>query len=88
MSEAPNKTDSRVAALREVKAGAVEYDPRIGEYFVAEGGDDKEIVRGARRRTFAELRTAGAIELSSVASPGPVTLTSVGADLAADWGID
>jgi hypothetical protein len=88
VSEAPNKTDSRVTALTEVKAGLVEYDPSIGEYFVNEGSDNKQIVRGARRRTFSELRTAGAIQLSSVSSYGLVKLTREGTDLADDWGID
>lgn len=85
MSETPNKTDSRVAALAEVKSGQVEYDPSIGEYLVTEGDEVKQIVRGARRRTFSELRTAGVIEPSSISASGLIRLTGEGVKLAKDW---
>jgi hypothetical protein len=87
VSDAPNKTDSRVTALGEVKAGLVDYDPSTGEYFVTEGGRT-EVVRGARRRTFSELRSDGAIEPTSLSERSSVKLSRSGADLAEDWQID
>lgn len=88
MSEAPNKTESRVTALTEVKAGLVDYDPSTGEYFVADESHGKEIVRGARRRTLSELRTDGVIEPESLSAPGAVKLTREGIELADIWEID
>jgi hypothetical protein len=88
VSEAPNKTDSRVTALARVKAGLVDYDPSIGEFLVADESGDKEIVRGAQRRTFSELRAAGVIESSSVSTSGLVKLTGSGESLAGEWEID
>jgi hypothetical protein len=88
VSDTPNKTDSRVTALREVKAGQVGYDPSTGEYFVTEEGDQAEVVRGARRRTFSELRSDGVIEPVSLSARGPVKLSREGASLAEDWDID
>jgi hypothetical protein len=85
VSDFPNKTDSRVTALTEVKAGLVAYDPSTGEYFVTAAGDQRDVVRGARRRTFSELRSDGMIEPSSLSVPGPVKLTQQGDALAADW---
>jgi hypothetical protein len=70
-----NKTDSRLGALREVAEGKITYDPRTGTYNDASG-----TVSGARRRTFAELRTGGAIE-----GGAPVTLTASGGRLIEDW---
>lgn len=70
-----NKTDSRLGALREVAEGKISYDPRTGTYSDAEGA-----VSGARRRTFAELRTGGAIEGGQ-----PVRLTTSGGKLIEDW---
>lgn len=88
MSEPLNKTESRVTALDEVKAGLVDYNPVTGEYFVGTEQHRRDIVRGARRRTFAELRSAGLIEPQSRSQVSAVTLTTEGADLSGDWGID
>jgi hypothetical protein len=85
VSDFPNKTDSRVTALTEVKAGLVAYDPGTGEYFVAAGEGQRDVVRGARRRTFSEMRADGMIEPTSLSVPGPVKLTSEGEALATDW---
>lgn len=70
-----NKTNSRLEALREVAQGEISYDPQMGAYSDANG-----TVSGARRRTFAELRTTGAITGGS-----PVVLTAVGDRLINDW---
>jgi len=70
-----NKTDSRLWALREVGEGKISYDPRTGTYSDGEG-----TVPGARRRTFAELRSHGAI-VGGV----PVELTAAGVGLLTDW---
>ena len=87
MPDAPNKTESRVTALAEVKAGLVDYDPSTGEYFVADESHQPEVVRGARRRTFSELRSGGVIEPVSLSARGPVKLSRSGAELAGDWGL-
>jgi hypothetical protein len=87
VSEPLNKTDSRVTALSEVKAAVVSYDPSVGEYYVTVDSGN-EIVRGARRRTFAELRAAGLIEPTSRSQVSTVELTTAGADLGQDWEID
>jgi hypothetical protein len=73
-----NKTDSRLAALREVEAGRINYEQLTGTF--RDGGEE---VSGARRRTFAELRAAGAIE-----GGNPVALTEGGKVLLKDWGVD
>lgn len=70
-----NKTDSRLTALREVDSGTIDYDPQSGTYTDAEGS-----VSGARRRTFAELRTAGVIKGGT-----PVALTDEGRTLIETW---
>jgi hypothetical protein len=70
-----NKTDSRLGALREVAEGKISYDARTGTYRDADG-----TVSGARRRTFAELRTGGAIK-----GGAPVELTESGGQLIANW---
>lgn len=70
-----NKTDSRLTALREVEEGEISYNPQSGTYTDADGS-----VSGARRRTFAELRAAGAIEGGT-----PVTLTASGSALIDTW---
>ncbi len=71
-----NKTDSRLMALREVSEGKISYDARSGTYSDPDGS-----VSGAKRRTFAELRTGGAIE-----GGDPVTLTETGRELIQTWG--
>lgn len=88
MPDTLNKTDSRVTALTEVKAGLVDYDPSTGEYFVADESHQPEVVRGARRRTFSELRSGGAIEPTSLSERAPVQLSRGGSDLAEEWEID
>ena len=70
-----NKTDSRLAALRKVAQGEISYDPRNGTYRDADG-----TVSGAHRRTFAELRTGGAIQVGD-----PVKLTESGKALIENW---
>lgn len=70
-----NKTDSRLGALREVAEGKISYDARTGTYSDSEGA-----VSGARRRTFAELRTGGAIK-----GGAPVELTDAGGKLIEEW---
>ncbi|HET9144123.1 hypothetical protein [Actinophytocola sp.] len=74
-----NKTDSRLVALREVSEGKISYDPRTGTY-----SDENGTVSGARRRTFAELRSNGAIEVGGT-SVHRVTLTTAGSDLVSAW---
>lgn len=88
MSDTLNKTDSRVTALAEVKAARVIYDPRVGEYSVTVDDGSREAARGARRRTYSELRSAGLVESTSLSTPSPVRLTRLGGDVAKEWGID
>ena len=77
-----NKTESRVEALAEVKAGRISYDPAVGEFFA-----DGERVSGAKRRTLAELRQAGMITLvGDVRST--VEVTAAGDEIGHEWGID
>lgn len=73
-----NRTDSRLVALQEVDAGRISYEQLTGKF-----RDGDEEVSGARRRTFAELKAAGAIEGGK-----PVTLTEGGKVLLKDWGVD
>lgn len=70
-----NKTDSRLTALQEVEAGKIDYVPLKGTF--REGPEE---VSGARRRTFAELRTAGVIEGGE-----PMVLTESGQKLIKEW---
>jgi hypothetical protein len=73
-----NKTDSRLGALREVAEGAISYDARTGTY-----SDTQGTVSGARRRTFAELRTSGAI--TSASDGDGLVLTPSGETLIEEW---
>lgn len=70
-----NKTDSRLKALIDVRDGKIKYDALTGTYSGPEGA-----VSGARRRTFAELKSAGVIE-----GGAPVTLTESGCVLITNW---
>jgi hypothetical protein len=88
VSDNLNKTDSRATALAEVKAKRVVYDPRIGEYAVKGEEDTEETARGARRRTYSELRTAGLVTTGSLSQPSLVSLTPLGNDVAEEWEID
>ena len=87
MPDILNKTDSRVTALTEVKAGRVTYNPRLSEYLVEDEGGGRESARGARRRTYAELRTAGIVESTSLTDPSLVRLTNLGETIADEWGL-
>lgn len=80
-----NKTDSRVSALAEIKAQRVTYDPRIGEYAVKDDSGEEEAARGARRRTYSELRAAGLVTTASVLSKAVVELTNLGVETADEW---
>lgn len=88
MSDTLNKTDSRVTALTEVMAKRVMYNPRLSEYLVEDEDGSRESARGARRRTYAELRTAGIVESTSLTEPSLVRLTNLGETIADEWGID
>lgn len=88
MSDNLNKTDSRVTALAEVKAGRVTYNPSVGEYAVKDDDGSVETARGARRRTYSELRTAGLVESTSLSMPSEVKLSNLGRDVAEEWEID
>lgn len=88
MSDTLNKTDSRATALIEVKAQRVTYNPRLSEYLVEGEDGAQESARGARRRTYAELRTAGIVESTSLTEPSLVRLTNLGENIADEWGID
>ena len=89
MAENLNKTDSRVSALAEVKSGRVAYDPSLGEYEVTgTDGGDTETARGALRRTYSELRSAGLVHPADPEAKSTMTLTDRGAVAAREWEID
>jgi hypothetical protein len=83
-----NKTESRVSALTEVKAGLVSYDPTVGEYTVTDGDHETEQAGGARRRTYAELRTQALIAPRDPQAVSIVDLTEEGQELASTWSVD
>jgi hypothetical protein len=86
------KTDSRVAAIRDVIRGIVTYKTKTGEFFDIDGGE-VTLLPGARRRTFAELRAAGLVTTTNAeieATPVtalPLVLTEKGLETADEWGL-
>lgn len=80
------RTARRVEALRQVMREAVLYDPGTGEYFEATR-DGLERLAGARRRTYATLRTDGTITVGAGGDGAmvPLELTERGRFVAEKW---
>lgn len=84
----PNRTDSRVSALSEVKDQLVSYDASVSEWLVKDAEGNEERAHGALRRTYSEMRKAGLMAPSSVTGKSVVHLSAAGEELAKEWGID
>lgn len=77
-----NQTGTRREVLGEVLGGRVSYASGTGVFTV-----DGEAVTGARRRTYAELRSSGLLGGGGEGSPTPLKLTPTGEAVAREWGL-
>lgn len=82
MSTPLNPTDARKDVLMEVVAGRVGYVTGAGVFYL-----DGEAITGPRRRTYAEMRTAGLVDGGGAAEPKPLKLTPTGEAVVREWGL-
>lgn len=82
------RTDTRVAALRQVKDRIIFYNPGTGEYYLRDAQGAEAMLIGSRRRVFAELRQASIIQeeqVTGLTDRWLVTFTEDGLVVAGEW---